>query len=102
MGTGLAGTAGVLVSVGYSVSPSIGLEWTLKALIVVVLAGLGSMIGTFVGGLVLGVAEAASAAGSGGPYRQGVRRGIFVAALGVRPPGPSGQCSPPGAGPRGR
>ena len=45
VGTGLAGAAGTLVSVSYSVSPSIGLEWTLKALIVVVLAGLGSMIG---------------------------------------------------------
>ena len=61
LGTALAGAAGTLVAIGYSVSPSIGLEWTLKALIVVVLAGLGSMIGTFVGGLVLGVAEAVSA-----------------------------------------
>src|SRR3989441_11773456 len=58
LGTALAGAAGTLVSVGYSISPSIGLEWTLKALIVVVLAGLGSMLGTFVGGLVLGLAEA--------------------------------------------
>ena len=41
LGTALAGAAGTLVSVGYSISPSIGLEWTLKALIVVVLAGLG-------------------------------------------------------------
>src|SRR5437667_140293 len=37
IGTALAGAAGTLVSVGYSISPSIGLEWTLKALIVVVL-----------------------------------------------------------------
>jgi branched-chain amino acid transport system permease protein len=70
LGTGLAGAAGTLVSIGDSVSPAIGLEWTLKALIVVVLAGLGSMIGTFVGGLLLGVAEAASAAAFGGPYRE--------------------------------
>src|SRR5438876_7549761 len=49
IGTALAGAAGTLVSVGYSISPSIGLEWTLKALVVVVLAGLGSMLGTFVG-----------------------------------------------------
>src|SRR5207244_595580 len=78
IGTGLAGAAGTLVSVGYSISPSIGLEWTLKALIVVVLAGLGSMLGTFVGGLVLGLAEAASAFAFGGPYREVVGLGALV------------------------
>jgi branched-chain amino acid transport system permease protein len=87
IGTGLAGAAGTLVSVGYSISPSIGLEWTLKALIVVVLAGLGSMIGTFVGGLFLGVAEAASAFAFGGPYREIAGLVIFVVVLVVRPRG---------------
>ena len=87
LGTGLAGAAGTLVAIGYSVSPSIGLEWTLKALIVVVLAGLGSMIGTFVGGLVLGVAEAASAAAFGGAYREIVGLVIFVLVLLARPKG---------------
>ncbi|PYM28860.1 MAG: branched-chain amino acid ABC transporter permease [Candidatus Rokuibacteriota bacterium] len=87
LGTALAGAAGTLVTVAYSVSPSIGLEWTLKALIVVVLAGLGSMLGTFVGGLVLGLAEAASAATFGGPYREIVGLVIFVVVLAVRPRG---------------
>jgi branched-chain amino acid transport system permease protein len=87
LGTGLAGAAGALVSVGYSISPSIGLEWTLKALIVVVLAGLGSMIGTFVGGLFLGVAEAMSAAAFGGPYREIAGLVVFVVVLVVRPRG---------------
>jgi branched-chain amino acid transport system permease protein len=87
LGTGLAGAAGTLVTIGYSVSPSIGLEWTLKALIVVVLAGLGSLFGTFVGGLVLGVAEAASAATFGGAYREIVGLVIFVLVLFARPKG---------------
>jgi branched-chain amino acid transport system permease protein len=87
LGTGLAGAAGTLVSVGYSISPSIGLEWTLKALIVVVLAGLGSMFGTFVGGLFLGLAEAASAAVFGGPYREVVGLVIIFAVLVARPQG---------------
>ena len=87
LGTALAGAAGTLVAIGYSVSPAIGLEWTLKALIVVVLAGLGSMIGTFVGGLVLGVAEAASAAAFGGAYREIVGLVIFVLVLLARPKG---------------
>jgi branched-chain amino acid transport system permease protein len=91
IGTGLAGAAGTLVSVGYSINPSIGLEWTLKALIVVVLAGLGSMFGTFIGGLLLGVAEAASAAAFGGPYREVAGLVIFVVVLLIRPRGLFGQ-----------
>jgi branched-chain amino acid transport system permease protein len=87
LGTALAGAAGTLVTVAYSVSPSIGLEWTLKALIVVVLAGLGSVLGTFVGGLVLGVAEAASAAAFGGPYREVIGLVLFVVVLVLRPRG---------------
>src|SRR3989454_31078 len=87
LGTALAGAAGTLVSVGYSISPSIGLEWTLKALIVVVLAGLGSMLGTFVGGLVLGLAEAVSAAAFGGPYREVVGLVVFFVVLVARPRG---------------
>jgi len=87
LGTSLAGAAGVLVSVGYSVSPSIGLEWTLKALIVIVLAGLGSTFGTFAGGLVLGVAEAVSATVFGGPYREVVGLVIFFVVLVARPQG---------------
>jgi branched-chain amino acid transport system permease protein len=87
LGTGLAGAAGTLVTIGYSVSPSIGLEWTLKALIVIVLAGLGSTFGIFVGGLVLGVAEALSAAAFGGPYREIAGLVLFVVILVARPRG---------------
>src|SRR5439155_560428 len=65
----------------------IGLGWTLKALIVVVLAGLGSMLGTFVGGLVLGLAEAVSATVFGGPYREVVGLVVFFVVLVARPRG---------------
>jgi branched-chain amino acid transport system permease protein len=91
IGTALAGAAGTLVSLGYSISPSIGLEWTLKALIVVVLAGLGSMFGTFLGGLFLGMAEAVSAAVFGGPYREMAGLVLFVVVLVIRPRGLFGQ-----------
>jgi branched-subunit amino acid ABC-type transport system permease component len=87
LGTALAGAAGCLVAVAYSISPAIGLEWTFKALIVVVLAGLGSLFGTFVGGLLLGMAEAASALVFGGPYREVVGLLVFFAVLLVRPHG---------------
>lgn len=87
LGAALAGIAGALVSVGYSINPSIGLEWTLKALIVVVLAGLGSMPGTLLGGMLLGLAEAASAGILGSAYREVVSLVIFLLVLMIRPQG---------------
>jgi branched-chain amino acid transport system permease protein len=87
LGTALAGIAGGLVSVSYSISPSIGLEWTLKALIVVVLAGLGSLFGAFAGGILLGVAEATSVVFLGGTYREVVGLVLFLIILLVRPQG---------------
>jgi branched-chain amino acid transport system permease protein len=87
LGAALAGLAGMLVSMGHSISPSIGLDWTLKALIVVVLAGLGSMPGTFLAGILLGAAEAISALIFGGQYRELVGLLLFFIVLSVRPQG---------------
>lgn len=87
LGTALAGIAGGLVSISYSISPSIGIEWTLKSLIVVVLAGLGSPFGSFAGGILLGLAEATSVVFLGGPYREVVGLMLFLVVLIVRPQG---------------
>lgn len=91
LGAALAGIAGGLVSVTYSISPSIGLEWTLKALIVVVLAGLGSPLGSFAGGILLGLAEATSVVFLGGPYREVVGLILFLIILVARPQGLFGE-----------
>ena len=87
LGTALAGIAGGLVSISYSISPSIGMEWTLKALIVVVLAGLGSLFGSFAGGILLGLAEAMSVVFLGSPYREVVGLLLFLIVLLARPQG---------------
>lgn len=87
IGAALAGMAGTLVSVGYSIVPSMGLEWTLVCLVVMTLGGLGSIIGTFVGGLILGVAQALTAFAVGGAYRQVVGLLLFLLVLAVRPQG---------------
>lgn len=88
LGAGLAGLAGMLVTVQFSVSPNIGLNWTLKALIVVVLAGLGNLRGTFVAGILLGLAEAGSAILlQTNQYRELVGLVIFLIILSVRPQG---------------
>ncbi len=87
IGAALAGVAGALVSVGYSIEPSMGLEWTLIALIVMVLGGLGSIMGTFVGGIVLGVTQAATSYFLGGTYREVVALLLFLLVLVFRPQG---------------
>ena len=87
LGTALAGVAGGLVSITYSISPSIGIEWTLKALIVIVLAGMGSLFGSFAGGILLGLAEAMSVVFVGGPYREVIGLILFLVVLILRPQG---------------
>ncbi|HEX5695311.1 MAG TPA: branched-chain amino acid ABC transporter permease, partial [Acidimicrobiia bacterium] len=84
---GLAGVAGSLVGLGYSVSPSIGLGWTLKALIVVVLAGLGSMRGIILAGVFLGLTESLAAVWLGGEYREIAALVLFLLVLSIRPQG---------------
>lgn len=93
LGSMLAGIAGSLVSVGYSIAPSIGLAWTLKALVVLVLAGMGSVVGAMVAGLLLGVAEALSSVFIGAEYREAVGLVLFLAVLVLRPQGLFGRRS---------
>lgn len=83
----LAAVAGSLISIGYSVSPNIGLGWTLKALIVVVLAGLGSMRGIIIAGLFLGLMESLAAVWLGGQYREVAALVLFLVVLSFRPQG---------------
>jgi branched-chain amino acid transport system permease protein len=54
-GAALAGIAGMLISMCYPVHTVMGLEYTIIAIIVVVLGGLGSIPGSFIGGFILGL-----------------------------------------------
>jgi branched-chain amino acid transport system permease protein len=58
LGAGLAGVAGTLVSLSYSLNPSMGQPFLIKAFVVCVLGGLGSVEGALIGGIVYGVVEA--------------------------------------------
>jgi branched-chain amino acid transport system permease protein len=86
LGAALAAMAGTIVSVGYAIHPAMGLEWTLKALIVVVLAGLGNIGGAFVAGVLLGAVESVSTLFVG-PYMEVVGLVIFLLVLELRPQG---------------
>lgn len=57
LGAGLAAVAGMLISMCYPVTAVMGIHYTVIAMIVVVLGGLGSIPGSFIGGIVLGLIE---------------------------------------------
>lgn len=87
MGAALAGIAGALVSVGYSIDPGMGMSWTLKSLVVMVLGGLGSITGTFVGGIILGLTESATGYFLTLTYKEVVGLVLFLLVLIFRPQG---------------
>jgi branched-chain amino acid transport system permease protein len=91
IGTAIAGVAGILVGLTQTISPDVGMEWTLKALIVVVLAGIGSVGGAFFAGLILGVLEAVGAIFMG-PYTVALGLFIFLVILMFRPQGLFGKA----------
>jgi branched-chain amino acid transport system permease protein len=87
LGAALAGVAGTLVTVNYSIQPAMGLDWTMKALVVMVLGGLGNIPGTLVGGLILGVTESATSFFISSNYREVAGLILFLLVLIFRPQG---------------
>jgi branched-chain amino acid transport system permease protein len=57
IGTGLAAAAGAVIGPLFQLNPWMGIMPQVKAFIVVILGGIGSIPGAFLGGLILGVAE---------------------------------------------
>ncbi len=57
LGAGLAGLAGVLLAPLFTLIPDIGFSFILPAFAVVILGGLGSVTGAYVGGLLVRVIE---------------------------------------------
>ncbi len=55
LGAAMASVAGVLISMAYPVNTVMGGEYMTIAIIVVVLGGLGSIPGSFLGGFILGI-----------------------------------------------
>lgn len=87
LGSALAGAAGVFHATLFTISPFIGIPLTLKYLVIIVLGGLGSIAGTLVGALILGVAEAVTGIWPGGDWSPGVAIIILIVILLIRPKG---------------
>src|SRR6266511_1434452 len=92
LGAALAGMAGSLVVIGYGIAPDIGLSWTLKALVVITLAGTGSVLGAFPAGLLLGLVEAISGMAFGSIHRETAGLVMFLLVLLLRPSGLFGRA----------
>lgn len=82
-----AAIGGVLVGTTFSFTPTSGLSYLLTGFAVVVLGGLGSVTGTFLGAVVLGVTESVGGAFFGDGYRDIVGFVVFLVVLSLRPQG---------------
>lgn len=87
IGCGLAATAGGLVGTMFLVYPTMGLTAVLKAFAVVIIGGMGSLNGSIVGGLLLGLAEGIGGAWLPSGYQDIVGFIMIIAILAFRPQG---------------
>ncbi|SIS93740.1 high-affinity branched-chain amino acid ABC transporter permease LivH [Neptunomonas antarctica] len=88
IGAALAAIAGLLLSLYYGVvNPFIGFIAGLKAFTAAVLGGIGSIPGAMLGGLILGVTEALTAAYFPSEYKDVVSFGLLILILLFRPSG---------------
>jgi branched-chain amino acid transport system permease protein len=86
-GLALAGVAGALLSMIYEISPAMGEPYTVTALIVITLGGLGSAAGSLIAGLLLGLVETFGTHASNPSLKMLLSYGVFVAVLVLRPRG---------------
>ena len=87
IGLGLSGVAGCLLSMAYTISPSMGEPYTVTALIVITLGGFGSMGGALAGGLLLGVVEAVGMHFTNPSLKALLSYVVFIGVLLLRPEG---------------
>lgn len=87
VGLGLSGVAGCLLSMAYTITPSMGEPYTVTALIVITLGGFGSMGGALAGGLLLGVIEALGMHFTNPSLKALLSYAVFIAVLLWKPNG---------------
>jgi branched-chain amino acid transport system permease protein len=85
--TAVTAAAGAMLIVVGPVEPSMDRVYIGRTFCVVVLAGLGSMSGTLIAGIILGVAESVVLTFFGASWAPAVAFGLLLIVLGVRPQG---------------
>jgi branched-chain amino acid transport system permease protein len=87
LGTALMGIAGAVLVPFYYIHPAVGTTFILKAFVICVLGGLGSMPGAALGGLIVGTVEGVIGVYTQAAVAQVALLGLFVLLLFVRPMG---------------
>lgn len=93
IGTACVGIAGGILMPMYAVFPTVGGYFVLIAFVVVVLGGMGSMTGAFIGGLIIGVVEAFSGFYLAPALKEVVYFLVFILILAFRPSGLLGKAT---------
>jgi len=87
LGSALAATAGALISPTYYIFPQVGSVFTLKAFVITVLGGMGSVVGATLGGVLIGVAESVGGVYFGSGWKEVVVFVLFLLVLLFKPSG---------------
>jgi branched-chain amino acid transport system permease protein len=93
LGGALVAAGGVLVSMFLTLNASMGVVFTAKALIVVIMGGVGNVLGALVAGLLLGIAESAVARLVDPGLTLAATYTVFLAILLWRPTGLFGRAA---------
>jgi len=80
----ICGAAGALVAMAYTIHPYIGLAYTIRSFMIVVVAGLGNLVGVIAAGLGLGAAENIAAFLLGTQYQLAFTFSLLVVVLVTR------------------
>ena len=92
LAAGSAAIGGVLVGLAFSFAPTTGTMYLVTGFAVVVLGGVGSVKGTLIGGLLLGVIESVGASFVGDGWRVFIGCAVVLIVLSIRPQGLFGRA----------
>jgi branched-chain amino acid transport system permease protein len=87
LGTALAAAAASLIAPIHLVHPGMGGPVILKAFVIIILGGMGSIPGAIIGGFLLGLVESLSGGYISTAYHEVFSFGVLVTVLAIRPTG---------------